>query len=244
MITYRLADLAVGLCHKYPPRPTALLAYKTDEEPRLICKVSEEEINRLTGELIALRQSSAPAPDPGYSETLALYLSLAEQLPFYDGFLLHASFLTIDGEGVAILAPSGVGKSTLTKNLYTLLPGRLRILNGDKPLVRRSEQGFLGYGTPFCGKEGWYEKASAEIKRLVFLRRAESDTVTPMGRAEAFPRLYEAVYLPKDPAVLSRLPALLSDLLNTVTCYDAALTKGESAAACVYQALSRKENPL
>lgn len=245
MITYRLADIPVCFCHKYAPRPSALLDYRTEEEPLFSCAVDEQKILCLKEELTALRQEGAPPVDPAFCESFALYLALAEQLPLYDGFLLHASLLSLDGMGVAILAPSGIGKSTLAKNLVRLLPTSAHIINGDKPLVRRGCEGvFLGYGTPFCGKEGWYRKEASPIKKLIFLRRADTDTVTPMRRADAFPRLYEAVHLPKEPAVLSRLPSLLSSLLSTVECYDAALTKEVGAATCVYRTLFGKEIPL
>ena len=240
MITYRLADLAVCFCHTYPPRPASLCDYRTDEAPLFSCEVSEGEIERMMRELSALRGKNE-AISPAFCETFALYLALAEQLPLYGGFMLHAVLLSIDGEGVAILAPSGVGKSTLATNLMRLCPAHVRIINGDKPLVRLADGIFFGYGTPFCGKEGWYEKSAVPIKRLIFLRRADEDSVVPMRRDEAFPRLYEAVHPPKKPEALTRLPALLSDLLKAVECYDAALTKGESAAACVLRALYQKE---
>lgn len=244
MITYRLADLPVAFCHKHPPQPSALLDYRTDEAPLLSCEVCEGDILRMAEELTALRGDSVPPIAIARCETFALYLALAERLPLYDGFLMHAAFLSLDGEGVAILAPSGVGKSTLAKNLSALLGARCRIINGDKPLIREKDGVFYGYGTPFCGKEGWYLKEAAPLKKLLFLRRADTDTVTPMKAADAFPRLYEAVHPPKDTPTLSRLPSLLSRLLGTLTCYDAALTKGEGAAACVYQTLFGKEIPL
>ena len=244
MITYRLADLPVELCHRYPPCPATLLDYKTDEAPILSCAVSDEEVRCTAETHSALHGDALPPAKLAFCETFALYLAFAERLPLYDGFLLHAAFLTIDGVGVAILAPSGTGKSTLAKTLTDLFPESSRIINGDKPLVRRSDGRFFGYGTPICGKEGWYRKESAPIERLIFLRQADTNTVIPMKSAEAFPRLYEAVHLPKDSAIHAKIPPLLAALLGTVTCYDAALTKGESAAACVYHALFGKEIPL
>ena len=237
MTTYRLADLPVGFDHNYPPRPASLTDYATGESPLFSCKVSEDELLGMRRELAALRGEDTAAIDPAFCETFALYLKLAERLPLYGDFMLHAVLLSVDGEGMAILAPSGVGKTTLAKNLKALLPGSCRIINGDKPLVRYAETEFFGYGTPFCGKEGWYEKASVPLRKLVFLRRAAVDAVTPMPRAEAFPRLYEAVHPPKERDALTRLPSLLSLLLGRVDCYDAALTKGADAATLVYETL-------
>ena len=101
-----------------------------------------------------------------------------------------------------------------------------------------------GYDTirPGCGKEGRYLRESAPLKKLVFLQRADTDSIRKMKSAEAFPRLYEAVHPPKEPAVLAHLPALLSSLLGSAECYEAALTKNESAAACVYQTLFEMED--
>lgn len=242
MITYRLADIPVAFFHKYPPRPVSLLDYKTEEEPFFSCEVSDAQIGQMADELRALRDDGAKEPDPAFCESFALYLAFAERLPLYGGFLLHAAFLSIDGVGVAILAPSGTGKSTLAMNLVRLLGERVRIVNGDKPPLRRRGDTFFGYGTPFCGKEGRYLRESAPLKKLVFLQRADTDSIRKMKSAEAFPRLYEAVHPPKEPAVLAHLPALLSSLLGSAECYEAALTKDESAAACVYQTLFEMED--
>ena len=242
MTTYALADLPVAFLHKYPPRPASLLDYKTERKPLFSCSVSDEEIGQMACELGALRGEAVTEIDLAFCESFALYLAFAERLPLYGGFLLHAALLSIDGAGVAILAPSGVGKTTLAQNLVGLLGNRAYIVNGDKPPIRLQDDVFLGYGTPFCGKEGRYRRESAPIKKLVFLQRAETDRVAPMRSAEAFPRLFEAVHPPKTPETLALLPSLLSHLLGTAECYSAALTKEASAAALVYQTLFEKEN--
>ena len=138
-------------------------------------------------------------------------------------------------------APSGVGKSTHAKNWRTLLGERCHIVNGDKPLLRRTDGAFLAYDSPFHGKEGWHETTSVPLGAILFLERGERNEITPLTPSEAFPLLYTATLPPQDERGLALLLPLLSDLLSRVALYRLSCTKDVSAAALAYHTLFQKE---
>ncbi len=241
MTICKLAGIPVAFHHRSPSFARLMREYLSDEAPALSVSVSEEEVAAemaATAGLGRMREEERYA----YHEALALYRRFAEALPAYGGFFLHAALLSVDGVGIAVTARSGVGKSTHASLWRTLLGDRCRIINGDKPLVRRGEDGtFFGYGTPFAGKEGWQENAAAPIRHLVLLERAEADRVTPITEDEAFPLFYPALLLPKDEEALSRLLPLAGEFLRSVRVFRAGVTKELSAAEAAYKTILKGE---
>lgn len=245
MTVCKLAGIPVAFQNRYRYFPYLVQDYLTAEPPLLTVTLSEEEILREEHGGRALPGSLSPDGRMAYLEALAFYRKLSAALPRLGGFFLHAALLEVDGEGIAITAASGVGKSTHAALWRDLLPGRCRILNGDKPLVRRMEDGrFYGFGTPFAGKEGWQTNASAPIRALLLLERGETDRLTPLSAAEAFPTLYAATLAPGDPEAAALLLPLLGEFLEGVRILRASVTKHPSAAVTAYQTIFGKELPL
>ncbi len=231
MTVCKLAGIPIAFHHRYPQFRAHMHEYLTEEAPLLSLSVSDEE-------LAAEMRDERAAEHPASCEALALYRKLCTALPLYGGFFLHAALLSVDGVGIAVTARSGVGKSTHAALWKGMLADRCSILNGDKPLFRRLEDGhFYGYGTPFAGKEGWHKNATVRMGAVLLLERAETDSVTPLVPSEAFPALYAATLAPRSTDSLARLLPLLADFSGDVRFFRAAVTKEPSAAASAYAAI-------
>ncbi len=240
MITCRFAGLAVATTPRFPYYAHLVREYLAPEgtAPDLTLSVTKDEI-------LAEDAGKNAGADAGILEALALYRKLSLTLPAYGGFFLHAACLSVDGCGVALVAPSGVGKSTHAALWCDLLRDRCEIVNGDKPLVRRAEDGrFLAYGTPFCGKEGWQKNTAVPLDAILFLERGERDRIAPITPEEAFPLLYAATLPPRDEATLRLLLPLLSELTSSARLYRVRCTKNPSAAELCYRTIFEKESFL
>lgn len=235
MTTCCLAGIDVAFRTRYPHLGRLAAAYPPKgDTPALTLKVSEAEI-------LAEDTGKNRGAAPGMLEALALFRKFCLALPTFGGFFLHAACLAVDGCGIAVTAPSGVGKSTHAANWRTLLGERCVIVNGDKPLVRREGDDFLAYGSPFAGKEGWHTNTAVPLRALLFLTRGERNRMTPLTPSDAFPRLFAATLPPEDECGLALLLPLLSGLLSRVTLYEITCTEDVSAAALAYETLFRKE---
>ncbi len=244
MTTCKLAGIPVAFHHLSPSFAERMRGYLTEEEPLLTIAASREEV---LAEMAAAEPPAFSSEERRYAyyEALSLYRRFAEALPAYGGFFLHAALLSVEGVGIAISARSGVGKSTHAALWRELLGDGCRILNGDKPLLRRGEDGiFYGYGTPFAGKEGWQENASVPLRHLLLLERGEVDRITPLSPDEAFPLLYPSLLLPRDERALSLLLPLAGDFLRSLTIWRASVTKNPSAARTAYKTLLKGERSL
>lgn len=232
--TCLLADIPVAFVHRHPYLSRAFADYRTELAPVLTVAVSDADL--------ASEAVRDPALPPPALEVRALYRAFIRVLPSYGAFFLHAALLSVDGRGVAICAPSGVGKSTHAALWRELLGERLRVINGDKPLFRRREDGrFFGYGAPLSGKEGWQENTAVPIEALVFLSRAERDSITPLTAEAAFPLLYPALQPPSSEGEVAALLPLAAALLSSARLYSAAVTKERSAALVTFHTVFPKE---
>ena len=88
------------------------------------------------------------------------------------GFLLHASSAVRDGRAYLFTGPSGAGKSTIVG----LAPDDVTVLTDEISYVRRTDEGYVAFGTPFAGELGDLgEPVSAPIAVLFQLGRGVDD---------------------------------------------------------------------
>ena len=234
----KLAGLPVAFMHESERVAQFFSDFVTAEHPTLTLSVTRAEIDAEYTAERPIADRAALRADRGYGEALALYRRFCHTLPTYGGFFLHAAFFTYRNHGVAVIAPSGVGKSTHVRLWREAYPDEVRVINGDKPLVRRTADGdYLGYGAPLAGKEGWCEHTAAPITHLIFLTRGTEDTVAPLPPAEAFPSLFSAVLAPQDQQELSLLLPHISNILQSARTYRAAVTPSPMAVDAVRRAI-------
>ena len=242
MTVCNLAGITVAFENRYPYFSHLMREYRTTGRPTVSVSVTDEEITREAEGASHLPPHLPQAALGAVQEALALYRKFSEALPFFEGFFLHAALFEVGGEGVAVAAPSGNGKSTHLALWRQLLGDRLTVINGDKPLLRRTaDGGFLGYGTPFCGKEGWHTNAAVPVRHLILLERADRDRITRLTPGEAFPFLFRATLPPEDEETLALVLPLLHDFLSSVQILRAEVTMDKQAAECAYRAVFGKE---
>lgn len=114
MVRVRLAGIPVQMNSRFPDTARLCRRYETQEEPKLVLSVSQEEIE-------AERSMQADIFTDGYLELVCMYRKLALEVLKQDVFLLHAAVIEVDGEGYAFLAPSGTGKTTQTRLCWSIL---------------------------------------------------------------------------------------------------------------------------
>ena len=92
----------------------------------------------------------------------------------FNGMMLHASAVAINGYGYLFSGPCGMGKSTHAR-LYLREYGECaKIINDDKPAVRHVGSTWFTYGTPWCGKDGLNTNTRVKLGGICFLRRGET----------------------------------------------------------------------
>lgn len=142
--------------------------------------------------------------------------------------VFHASCVLLNGEAILFTAPSGTGKTTQAE-LWKAFRGA-EIVNGDRCLVRKTEDGFTAGGIHYSGTSEYCENFKAPIKAVVLLKQAKQNQVTKLGGAETFRRLFRecsySVYFEEDKQVAVSITA---DIINTIPVIELACLPDESA---------------
>ena len=193
---------------------------KTGGQINTIC-LQEETLERI---LPQFRLSAFLAPER---------LLLANQ-----AFLLHASIINWQGRGILFTAPSGTGKSTQAR-LWAQLEGA-QVLNGDRAIIRRRDNGYTVYGSPYAGTSGIYRRDAVPLDAIVVLSQAKENSLLRLTPATAFRHILpQLTALPWDGEFMNDLTELLLELVPQVSIYHLACLPNADAVELLKKALSQ-----
>lgn len=157
-------------------------------------------------------------------ETLA-YMEAAYQfyleLVNHNGFYLHSSAVLLDGRVYLFSGPSGTGKSTHTRLWQQTFGPEARIINDDKPAIRLMDGKWIAYGTPWCGKDGINENASAPIAGVCFLKQASRNAIRKLSPLEAATKILgQTIHKFASEDALDNLLELLNRFVEEIPVYE------------------------
>ena len=188
--------------------------YWSKAEPDIRIAVSEAdiayELDEAEDEKTTYRNS--------YLETLAVYRKISEAMVDYDTFLMHGAVISKDDAAYMFTAKSGTGKTTHI-NLWLDHLKDAYIVNGDKPLIRITEEEAIACGTPWCGKEQLERNCMIPLRAIVFMERGDQNVMKEISYSEAFPFLLQQTYQPNDAEKMKKTLALLFKLKGKVRFY-------------------------
>ncbi len=229
---YDIAGLRVRLENKFPYTERFCKEYLSENQD-----LPADIVARVTEEEFAEEKLQSPAFSDGYIENICLYRSLCKQLPTLNRMLLHCSVLEYDGKGYAFLGRSGTGKSTHTR-LWLKYLDKTRIINGDKPILQATGNGFIAYGTPWQGKEGWGCNAAVPLNGLCFLEQAKENSIKTLKPSENAALLFRQILLPESEAQATATLDLADKLVMNVPAYLLKCDISETAVKTSFEAMT------
>ncbi len=239
MSFYRFADRVFEIKTKYGYTHRLCADYAvSNEKPDYFVETSEEEI-------AAENTGESAITAPGYLESLAVYRKISECLAEEDCFLFHAAVIEYDGTAYAFTAKSGTGKTTHISLWEKAFGDKVRIINGDKPLVRRVKRSggdgyeFLVYGTPWCGKERKHINDKAVLGGIFLLERSE-ENFARHADDKAVPFLIQQLHVKREPKYLASLLSFADSLVKEVPIYNLGVNMDISAAYAARDAALNK----
>lgn len=229
---YDIAGLRVRLDNKFPFTEKFCKEYLSENQD-----LPADIVAGVTDEEFAEEKLQSPGFSDGYIENICLYRSLCKQLPTLKRMLLHCSVLEHDGKGYAFLGRSGTGKSTHTK-LWLKYLDKTRVINGDKPILQATESGFIAYGTPWQGKEGWGCKAAIPLCGLCFLEQAKENSIKPLKPSEAAALLFRQILFPDVEEQATATLDLADALVTKIPAYLLKCDISETAVKTAFEAMT------
>ncbi len=233
MFCIKIAEIIVLIDNQYEYVQKLCRNYIVDSCSKwdMHIKITEEEIE-LEKKLAKKEVSS------GYAEGICVYRCICKQLPIqFNSFLMHCAVIEYEGQGYAFAAKSGTGKSTHVSLWQKKFGDSVRIINGDKPIMRFVENRLYAYGTPWCGKEGYNVNTSVPLKAICFIERAKINTIHPIQAEDAVMRIFHQILSPEDIQTVDALFPLLDKMLQQVPCYVLGCNISEEAAEVAYNGM-------
>ena len=237
MEKFGFADLIVEMDCRYPmlkDRSRKYLLPETDKrQADITIGVKEEDIERFS--------QNHPEADHETSEYVLSVEYFYRKLLSFDGMLLHSSVVTFDNRAYLFSANCGVGKSTHTHLWLKYLKGT-KILNDDKPAIRKKDGKYFAYGTPFSGKDDESENTCVPIGAFVFIERSKENKIRKITPAEVVPLIYQQTTRPVfSPKHMSILFGFLDGLLSAVPAYRLSCDMSPDAVKTSFEALTGKK---
>lgn len=102
--------------------------------------------------------------------------ALCSKFSYYEAFLVHASCVDYNGQGVLFTGYSEVGKTTQAELWNKFL--NADIINGDKAFIRNVDGKFFAYGLPWKGSSTYCLNRKVPLKGIVVLRQSKINQIT------------------------------------------------------------------
>jgi hypothetical protein len=124
-----------------------------------------------------IRQSANP-----YSIDAVLRIVHSLVLARQGGFLLHSASALRNGKAFLFAGVSGAGKTTISR----LAPPDATLLTDEISYVRKQDDGYVAFGTPFTGELAKLgENVSAPVAALYLLAQGPENRIDPVAPGEA-----------------------------------------------------------
>lgn len=135
------------------------------------------------------------------------------------GVEVHAcGIIDADGRGHVFMGHSGAGKTTLAR-LWTTDP-HVTILSDDRIILRRTDDGYRIYGTPWHGEAHFAYAAEAPLASLVVIGHGPHHSLTPLAPVEAIGRFMSCSFPPfYNSEALAWTLEFFTDIVQTIPAY-------------------------
>jgi hypothetical protein len=170
---------------------------------------SESFCSKESGKVSVLNPVSYPL-----DQLLLMYI-----LSRREGIIIHAAGIHINGRGFIFPGKSGAGKSTLSR-LFACRNG-VEVLSDDRIVVRKINNTFKAYGTPWPGEEGIAINKTASLVGMFFILHAGYNRIEEIKPQKALENILPVVSIPwYDKETMIKILDFCDDLISNIPAYE------------------------
>ena len=183
-VNVRIAGIPM-CCELSSQRAAAYLrGWECSDEPQFTVRADEG----LTEKIL---NGNSDVKDYSCAEFNALAYAVSKKLLKYNIAVFHGCAFFWKGMAYLFTAPSGTGKTTQYVQWKRIYGDELRIINGDKPVIRLEDDGKIIVATsPWKGKERMSGDKEAPLGGIILLEQAEANEISGMKSSDAVLRIY------------------------------------------------------
>lgn len=177
------------------------------------------------------------------SQNTFSHVGFEEILLSRDRLILHASLIQTEFGGILFSGVSGVGKSTQA-DLWKKYENA-EVINGDRPILGRSSDGWIASGSPYAGSSQCYVNKSVPIRAIIMLEQGSVCSISRLSPVVAFRRLYaETTINDWNEQYITRVCDLLQELAVSVPVYQFTCTPDQEAVNKLKKLLKKENIPF
>lgn len=136
-----------------------------------------------------------------------------------EGALIHASGIGINSKGYIFPGKSGAGKSTLSRQF--LGQDNMEMLSDDRVAIRKIDNAFKVFGTPWPGEAGIAENSNLPLCGIFFIRHGAENKIKKLKPVEAFERLLPVTSIPwYDQEIMTKILNFCEDVIFNIPAYE------------------------
>ena len=230
----KLAGLTVKITHTHNAVKVHCRDYTVDavDEPDIAAATSQA--------LIESEKNAADHPcSEAYCENICLYRDIAEKMPIFDRVVFHGASVEVGGEGYIFTAPSGTGKTTHIGLWFKYFGDKVKIINGDKPILRLDGDKVSVCSTPWAGKERLERNTEAPLRAITLIKRSTENKISRISPKEYFSELAKQFYLPKNAQARLKTLDIIDKILSGVPIYLLECNISREAAELSFNTLTK-----
>ncbi len=239
---YKIADINIEINSLYEEVHLLCQEYVSNDQPlvNVTTTIEDIEFERIKSVKDAELEGREPYEfSNSYLETLAVYRKIAIALLDYDILLFHGSVVAVNDEAFLFTARSGVGKTTHSRLWLENISGAF-IVNGDKPLLKITNNEVVAYGTPWQGKECYGTNCKVKLSSICLIERSDNNTIEEVDSKQMLPHLIQQSYRPGDANSMLQTMNLLDMLLKSVKLFCLHCNMDSEAAILAFKVMQKK----
>jgi len=153
--------------------------------------------------------------DPFYGPTMELLM--VNYLAQGRGVIIHGCGIKQDDRGVLFVGESGAGKTTMAK--IWSQESDVEVLSDDRTLVRKKDDHFVMYGTPWHGEGKFGSPGSVKLDQIFFIKHSKENSILKSNNARSVTQFLKCSFPPLwDVQGMEYSMDVFSDLAAAVTC--------------------------
>lgn len=157
-------------------------------------------------------------------------------LLYYDALMFHASFIEYGGKAILFSGAPGAGKSTQADIWHKYK--NAEIVNGDRVIIRLTENGWQAYGNPASGSSDICLNRTVPLDTIVFVKQSPENKVNGLTEFDRFMRLTSQISCGiRKQTDTDKLMRLTERLASEVRVAELECTADERAADALVEAI-------
>lgn len=192
VVTIKIADINIGIDFRYSYTGCIISDYVTSESADFTVFATDEEIDeeiRAIGDVQLTREAV---------ENVVIHRKIADKITEYNAAVFHGVVIEDGSKAYVFTARSGVGKTTHSRIWLSEFGDSVRILNGDKPILRVIDDVVYACGTPWKGKESFGVNAMRPLAGIALLSRSDENRARIITPESAATRFVSQMYLNRE----------------------------------------------